>query len=80
MAALGGSMAGIQEVLTTSGRLMHWPSPTPAQLHADPALPIAGGYPHLSAMANFPGTKACLSACLLFGCRLAVALCSARIL
>ncbi|KAK9866390.1 hypothetical protein WJX84_005470 [Apatococcus fuscideae] len=42
MAALGGSMAGIQEVLTTSGRLMHWPSPTPAQLHADPALPIAG--------------------------------------
>ncbi|KAK9835725.1 hypothetical protein WJX74_006753 [Apatococcus lobatus] len=42
MASLGGSMAGIQEVLTTSGRLMHWPQPKPAQLQAYPPLPIAG--------------------------------------
>ena len=42
MASVGGSLAGRREVLTTTGRLMHWPQPSLAQLQAYPALPIAG--------------------------------------
>ncbi len=46
--SLGGNMVGIQETLTMTGRLMHWPSPTPFQLHAYPPLSSAGMLPLLS--------------------------------